>query len=130
MPKTDQEIKKFFDKYRSLLKSRLFLIKVRNKLVRLFPIKNIPFIRILTKRCVKHIQKYQRNNSTKNMVIDVCRVYSKSIFDGAVDVEFEGKKFLAPIGWDEFLRTRYGDYMELPPENQRHPYHVGNYFWK
>ena len=27
-----------------------------------------------------------------------------------VEVGFEGVKFLAPIRWDEFLRTRYGDY--------------------
>lgn len=47
-----------------------------------------------------------------------------------VEVDFEGYKFMAPARYDEYLSHRYGDYMELPPEDQRHPYHGGRYFWK
>ena len=130
LPASDKEIESFFLKYKSLLKPRLFWIKVRNKLMRYIPIKNIPFIKFLTKRCVNHIKTYRRDYSDKNMVFDCWRVYNKKIFDSSVDVEFEGRVFKAPVGWDEFLRTRYGDYMQLPPEDQRHPYHGGNYFWK
>ena len=45
--------------------------------------------------------------------------YRKQLFDEAVLVEFEGDKYPAPIGYDEYLGTTYGDYMKLPPKEQR-----------
>lgn len=47
----------------------------------------------------------------------------KSVFNSFVDVEFEGRKFKAPAGYDEWLRNFYGDYMQLPPENKRVSHH-------
>lgn len=129
LPESDEEIKKFFSKYKSLLRPRLFWIKVRNKLIKLFPLKSFPFIKLLTKRCVNHMMSYEVGSTSKVFVFD-SRVYNWDIFKDSVEIEFEGRKFMAPIGWDEFLKTSYGDYMQLPPEDQRHPYHSGNYFWK
>ena len=45
-------------------------------------------------------------------------------------VEFEGLKFMAPARYHEYLTHRYGDYMQLPPEDQRHPYHGVVCYWK
>lgn len=39
-----------------------------------------------------------------------------------VSVEFEGRKYNAPNDFDGFLKKRYGDYMNLPPEDQRWRY--------
>ena len=36
-----------------------------------------------------------------------------------VKVEFEGHEFWAPGCWDLYLRSLYGDYMKLPPEEKR-----------
>ena len=36
-----------------------------------------------------------------------------------VDVEFNGKLFHAPACWDTYLKQMFGDYMKLPPEDQR-----------
>lgn len=41
-------------------------------------------------------------------------------FEKLVEVEFEGKKFPSIYSWHEYLCGLYGDYMQLPPENQRH----------
>ena len=35
------------------------------------------------------------------------------------EVDFEGHKFLAPKNPDRVLTTHFGDYMKLPPEDQR-----------
>lgn len=35
-------------------------------------------------------------------------------------VKFEGKEFSAPGQIDEYLRVLYGDYMQVPPPEQRH----------
>lgn len=49
--------------------------------------------------------------------------YPAQWFAGAVPVMFEGESFPAPVGWDAYLRRNYGDYMELPPEEERIPRH-------
>ena len=40
--------------------------------------------------------------------------------------EFEGHEFVIPEGYDNILKTYYGDYMQLPPEDKRitHYYEV------
>lgn len=52
-------------------------------------------------------------------------------FSDTVDVPFEGRSFKAMKGYDRVLRNIYGDYMQLPPENQRQPKHGhATLFWK
>ncbi len=41
-----------------------------------------------------------------------------------IEIEFEGVKFFAPQSPDVYLRTIYGDYMTLPPENERRCKHA------
>ena len=51
------------------------------------------------------------------------KVYPRSIYDGITEVEFEGHKFLAMKNYDEYLKIPFGNYMELPPEEERVPHH-------
>ena len=37
--------------------------------------------------------------------------------------DFEGRQYWIPKGYDEILTMIYGDYMKLPPEDQRKPHH-------
>ena len=48
---------------------------------------------------------------------------NKEIFDSFIDVEFEGKKYKAPAGYDAWLKAFYGDYMKLPSEEQQISHH-------
>ena len=44
---------------------------------------------------------------------------------------FEGEMFCVCNGYDRLMRTKYGDYMQLPPEHQRKQKHRGSkFFWK
>ena len=49
--------------------------------------------------------------------------YKKDIFAKAITVPFEDAKLPIPIGYDTYLRTAFGDYMQLPPEEKRIPQH-------
>lgn len=40
-------------------------------------------------------------------------------FEKVVGLEFEGREFSCMSCWDEYLSGIYGDYMQLPPEDQR-----------
>lgn len=74
----------------------------------------------------KHIIKYNNsNNSNNNKYIisgtpyGLKTVFDKSIFEKTVDMQFENIVVKAPVGWDEYLRQIYGNYMELPPVEKR-----------
>ena len=41
-----------------------------------------------------------------------------------IEVPFEDTMIAIVKNYDEFLRPEYGDYMQLPPENQRHNHYA------
>lgn len=51
--------------------------------------------------------------------------YSKDWFLGSekVYLQFNGYEFQVPFAYDAILKSRYGDYMKLPPENERRGHH-------
>lgn len=53
--------------------------------------------------------------------------FSYSAMTETVDVEFEGKLYKAMSGYDEYLTNTFGNYMQLPPENQRVHHHFKAY---
>ena len=52
-------------------------------------------------------------------------------FEDTIDTEFAGHTFKIMKGYDRVLRNIYGDYMQLPPEEQRQPkHHHVKLFWR
>lgn len=52
-------------------------------------------------------------------------------FEETIDAPFEGHTFKIMKGYDRVLRNIYGDYFQLPPENQRQPKHSHiKLYWK
>ena len=77
--------------------------------------------------------KYPINKDTK-YVTDLCSYfrfikirYPKEYFDDIIYREFEGHQMPIPIGYDGYLKMAFGDYMELPPEEEREPKHEAVY---
>ena len=56
-------------------------------------------------------------------------ILPRSVFEGSVEVEFEGERFLAMSGWQRYLSALYGDYMTLPPPEARIPKHHFKAWW-
>ena len=50
-------------------------------------------------------------------------LYPKEWFDKEMWVPFENTELPVPVGCKDYLKKRYGNYMELPPEKDRHPEH-------
>ena len=85
-----------------------------------------------SKLLIKKEKEMQWGNSkTNEYVVDynlASSKYKKSIFpkeyfEDIIQIEFEGHKFSAPSKYDAILRQIYGDYMELPPVENRNSGH-------
>ena len=57
-------------------------------------------------------------------------LYKKEWFGEGADVVFEGVKYRTAKDWDSFLKCVYGDYMKLPPVEQRVSTHPLVAFYK
>lgn len=119
------------DFYRMWEKQRIPLVKpggnaIRKALVYMLRvvIKVLPSW-FFTERIVINAKKY------KNMSTDyygsflgwtnpICR---KTAFNQLIDHVFEGKEYKIPIGYDELLTSLYGNYMQLPPIEERSTHH-------
>ena len=77
----------------------------------------------------RNISSVQNNTSDSDCLIGcpswTMGVYQfeKEWFKEKIELSFEGYNFPAPAGYDAFLSYLYGNYMELPPEEKRKPYH-------
>ena len=50
-------------------------------------------------------------------------VYEKKWFEETIYLQFADFEVPAPAEYDKVLRISYGDYMQLPPEEERVPHH-------
>ena len=51
-------------------------------------------------------------------------------FNESIEVSFEGRRYLAPVGADQYMRRLFGDYMKLPPEDKRISHHLFRAYFK
>lgn len=89
--------------------------------------------RLLRKIEYYYITKYDNTTSQKIGIICEGGVllhpskdmlpFSQEVLSSYVDIEFEGYKFMCTSKFDDILRFWYGDYMQLPPLEQRRMFH-------
>ncbi len=135
LPADKEEINKYFNKCQAVLKTRLFYWHLRNNLAKLAHINNLLI-------CDYYFKKYAHLCSGKYAYsgasyyspvgggcYEMRDVYDRDLFKDLIDVTFEGLSLKSVKEYDYWLRHFYGDYMQLPPEEERVPYHGGEYFW-
>lgn len=77
-------------------------------------------LRDMAERVIKRWNKIDSGQYFFPCTIQCCkRYYSPDLFQNLIDIEFNGKKYSAVSGYDAYLRKTYGDYMQLPPEEER-----------
>jgi lipopolysaccharide cholinephosphotransferase len=134
LPQTKEGITQFFEdasnRRESLLHLRKWNYRLRNRL----PINALPFYdrQIRKYRDFLYSYPYEGTNYFFHYggFIRWSKVFDCDLFAEMTDIIFEGEKFMAFSDWDGYLHHVYGDYMQLPPEDQRQPYHNEKYYWK
>ena len=90
-------------------------------------------IRFIRDTLVSSFKKYDFEDS--NYIGMLCLgnsswILEKSIIDKYTTGMFEGHELPIPEKYHEWLTKRYGDYMTLPPENERINGHILKAIWK
>ena len=133
-PDDERKLRRMYrkrDLYISLhnIRSRLYFTK-QKPVVYLMKCIMYPFLLIFpktffVKRIVKNAKRYSdmQTKSVGNFTSYTKFVANKKIFSEFINVEFEGRTYRAPIGYDEWLKLFYNDYMTLPPLEKRVSHH-------
>lgn len=95
--------------------------------------KRLNRIKIIEKanRIAKHYNSSKSTELTnilgsfKKYVLFPADYYSETIY-----IEFEKISLPAPVGFDSYLQVIYGDYMQLPPLEERIGHHDYNLVWR
>lgn len=134
LPDSIKGIKQFFKNADLELNRRLRIIRFRSRMLRFLPIKSILGFNKAMRRYRDFLFQYPYDKTryffTNGGELEMRNVYDFDLFEDMVEVSFEGHNFLSVAHYDEYLRQFYGDYMQLPPEVDRVPYHGGQYYWK
>ena len=90
--------------------------------------------------CIKRIdrmaRKFEKNTNSRYVVNAVIyakgerEILEREWFKDSMEVPFENRKYLAPIGADQYMRRLFGDYMRLPPEDKRISHHSFTAYYK
>ncbi len=88
----------------------------------------------LTEKIDRYYLSFPLSESDYAAVVCGCyrekEILPTEVFTTLTEVEFEGKQFMAFERYDEYLRSIYGDYMKLPPEDKRVSHHMFQAYWK
>ena len=73
----------------------------------------------------ENAKKYAKQDTKRvgNFTAYIRMTCNKDVFKSFTYVEFEGKKYRAPSGYDEWLTSLYGNYMTLPPKEKQVTHH-------
>lgn len=88
-----------------------------------YPVRNA-MTSLLLRLMMKDPMKCERNGTIDAAPFEA--KYDRKDWREMTRMVFEGAEFAVPAQYDKILRRMYGNYMQLPPENQRHVHMLGH----
>lgn len=75
------------------------------------------------RKYIKQLKEYNENKSFKYICVDsfdsLKKLFTNTLCDDYVNIQFESGEFMCYKNWENYLTTMYGDYMSLPPVEDR-----------
>lgn len=99
-------------------------------------IKNFPFRFKGTKKYLKELNEYQKKYSFYDSRYVAAIQEEKDVmwlqhwFSEGTQIRFQDSDFCVPSDYETFLTDYFGDYLKLPPEEERVSRHVYDAYWK
>lgn len=120
-------------KYQTLYKGKLVIPGKRNSFTTRLSIYGVKLItcfnslRSLAEKLTKYSKggkDYSKYVATMVSGYGIKELQPRSNFSSFIMLPFEDREFLAIKEYDRYLKSVYGDYMKLPPEDKRHSPHT------
>ncbi len=132
---TKEEIASFFEAAATLQLRRTQKMVWQNRLMKVLPIHSIPGFDESVSTYRNFVLNKYPYEGAKNYFhvggpLKWYEIFDYDVFEKLIDVDFEGCRFWAIDCYDDYLKQVYGNYLQLPPEDQRHPSHGQHYYWK
>ncbi len=139
IPEDEVQQRKFLNKSKKILRfnvARRFEIKrnttFKSKVFSIFvkPVIAVRPFNFYSELYEKHISQYEFGET--NQVFFSWRIplrapykniFPYDLFAAYIEVPFENTKIRVPKGYDSYLKSDFGNYMQLPPEEKRHGGH-------
>ena len=130
-PDDDKKLTKMFNKRDFYNKFRIAQLQpnlydkssIRKRIMRFFLNIYLKFLpkNYYTKKIINNSRKYINKESKRvgNFTSFTRVAVDKKVFSSFILVTFENKKYPAPIGYKDWLKAFYGDYMKLPPKEKQ-----------
>ncbi len=85
----------------------------------------------LHRRCIESLIRQGGRSREGNFVGSIAwcpygtrEVFPRAVFESAVPVLLGGEEYPAPVGYDAYLRSLYGDYPQDPPKEKQKTHHT------
>lgn len=101
-------------------KSNIFVKAISKLILLTVPVSKRKYVR---DRICEKITRYKDNKSFGIVAIETAstqkQIYPADMLDKFVRIKFENKYYMCFENWKQNLGIKYGDYMKLPPEEER-----------
>lgn len=123
----ETKLKEHQNNIERIIKKRLYLNRIMRRMAQLhlWPKGKLEYD-WLNKTVIELEKEYNRYPYDENKDVYVSsdyRIYKREWFKEKMLHVFEDGEYFIPSGYDEILRCRYGNYMQLPPEEERQHNH-------
>lgn len=128
LPESERERKKLKRKYFRMYQllthsSRTGFVKSDSFVINIKRACALHFSRLFNTNCLvtKMNSDFVRLNNSRSNLVGLAWAFAWPLEDylATSEVTFEGHQFMAPLNPDRVLKIHFGDYMKLPPENER-----------